>query len=325
MKKNAILPALCAALCLVCASGCASTQESSQPKPTQHVSATPDSPTAASDTQAASATAPSSATQPATTAKKSKAKVNTITPSRRVPNTISPTAPTVDPANIPPNSITGANINPNINSIAGRISDEISSRQVTAISLSKTEIELEVGEKAEIEIAYQPSDAMYKLCSVSGGNECAQISATNNTVTVKGRSAGTCVITVTSQNGHKATCSITVKRNEEITDDSKITYEDLYTAENVGRLSEEMSAVCASLGMERNAQLKGADIAVNTADNKGRTVSYNEVKAEYTQSIKTQLAVLTAEGDYKDYVYNCYTEPNGSDYFINIVISKKEE
>jgi hypothetical protein len=99
----------------------------------------------------------------------------------------------------------------------------------------------------------------------------------------------------------------------------------LYTAEKVGRLTAELSDMCSSLGMSNNASLKGnADIVINTADNKGKKLSFNEVKADYLQKAKSNLAGLVPDGDYKNYVYNCYSESNGSSYVINIVISHKE-
>lgn len=168
---------------------------------------------------------------------------------------------------------------------------------------------------------------MYKLCSVnvSNKNVIEITDKTNKTISIKGKSAGTCVITVVSANGHKATCSVTVKRNETITDDSKIPHSDLCTAENVNRWAAEITSACSSLGMKQNSSLKGVDIAIDTTDNKDQKKSFNEVKAEYVQTVKSQLEALT-EGDYKNYVFNCYTESKGGgEYYINVVISKEQE
>ena len=320
MKKHYLAFVLAAIIGTVCAASCGASVESSIPQPekTRATSATMAVTTEPSATQSAStkATEATKATTKAKTKSRARASVNS-TPRA----TQSPTAPT----NIPPDSISGANINPNLNTIAGRVSADIAARQVSSISLSKSDIELEVGESTELSVTYYPDNAMYKLCTAKVGNGCVIVSTNNRTVTVKAKSAGTTVLTVTSSNGHKATCNITVKRNEEITDDTKLDHADLCTASNVNRWVANLTAECQKLGMTQSASLKGADIAIDTADGKGKKQSFNEVNAAYVQTAKSQLAALVT-GEYKDYVFNCYSESKGGgEYFINIVVEEKQQ
>ncbi len=324
MKRLSFVFVLAAALCALCAAGCSNSSESSSTQPQTRPGATLSEPQVTTQpvTKSAAATKPAKAT----TNKKKKTTASATSPARPAQTpaaTVSPTAP----KNVPGDTISGANINPNIGSIADRVTNEINSKQVTGISLSESDIELTVSETAEITVTYTPADAMYKICSTGlSSSSVAEITGKSNTgIKIKGKAAGTCVLTVTSQNGHKATCGITVKRNETITDDSKIPHADLCTADNVNRWAAEITAECQSLGMKQNASLKGVDIALDTAENADKTQSYNEVKSAYVQSVKTQLESLV-EGDYKDYVFNCYVEAkDGGEYYINVVISKAAE
>ena len=324
MKRLSFVIVLAAALCALCAAGCSNSSESSSTQPQTRPGATLSEPQVTTQpvTKSVAATKPAKAT----TNKKKKTTASATSPARPAQTpaaTVSPTAP----KNVPGDTISGANINPNIGSIADRVTNEINSKQVTGISLSESDIELTVSETAEITVTYTPADAMYKICSTNlSSSSVAEITGKSNTgIKIKGKAAGTCVLTVTSQNGHKATCGITVKRNETITDDSKIPHADLCTADNVNRWAAEITAECQSLGMKQNASLKGVDIALDTAENADKTQSYNEVKSAYVQSVKTQLESLV-EGDYKDYVFNCYVEAkDGGEYYINVVISKEAE
>lgn len=207
-------------------------------------------------------------------------------------------------------------------SIANRVSNDIASMEVTSISLSEKNIDLSVGDKIEIDVTYYPEGALYKLCTAKLSTKCAEISSkTNKSVTLRGVTAGTGVLVVTSQNGHKASCNITVKQNESITDDTKLSHKELCTVENVNRWTAEISAECAATGMTKKDSLKGVDIAIDTSDNADKKKSYNDVKSEYLSTVRSQLDALI-DGDAKDYVYNCYSEPKGGgEYYINVVIS----
>lgn len=323
MKRHIPALVLTALLCAICAAGCGTSKESSGTEPVTKPVATIDKAATEAPTTVAETTAKATeATKATEKSSRSKARVSNVRKNSAQTATQSPTAPT----NIPPDTITGSNINPNINSIAGRISSEIKANQVKSISLSKSDLELEVGESAELEVTYNPSGAMYKLCTAKVNNNSVQVSSSNTKVSVKAKTAGTCVLTVTSYNGHKATCNITVKRNETITDDTKLDHKELCTAQNVQRWTTEITSECQKLGMTQSSSLKGADIAIDTSENKGKKQSYNEVRNEYVQSVKTQLGVLVTGGSYKDYVFNCYSESKGGgEYYINIVVSEKTQ
>ncbi len=325
MKRHRLAILLTAILCALCAASCSASKESSTTEPTTRPSSTIDEQV---ETEPATEIGSTAATDPSGTAKKTKKAKSKTSKNQTAtrPNPTATTSPTA-PKDIPADTIDGDNINPNLGSIANRVANDIASNQVTSISLSSSELELSVGDTEKVDVTYYPEGAMYKLCSVnvSNKNVIEITDKTNKTISIKGKSAGTCVITVVSANGHKATCSVTVKRNETITDDSKIPHSDLCTAENVNRWAAEITSACSSLGMKQNSSLKGVDITIDTTDNKDQKKSFNEVKAEYVQTVKSQLEALT-EGDYKNYVFNCYTESKGGgEYYINVVISKEQE
>ena len=293
-------------------------------------------PTEETGTAAAQTTQGStSATKPTqgTTAPKARASITTnkrsssttaTSPSRR--SSTSPTSASSAArrrTDVPPDTVTGANINPNLSSIYGRVIADVESLQVRSISLAESSVELKVGETVEIAVGYEPDYATGKLCTAEVSTAAASVQSSNSKITVTGKNAGTCVLTVTSKNGHRAVCNVTVKPNEGITDDTKLKYEELCTPENVNRWVADITGACAGLGMSQDTSLKGADITFDTAELKGAEHSYNEVSAMYIDSAAQQLAALTG-GSFGDYVFNCSAEPNGSDSYILIVINKAE-
>lgn len=324
MKKHISALVLTVLIVAVCISGCGTSQQSSNLQPeTQTQTRSDVSDTTAENTTAdtTSATEETQSTS-ATTKSKTKVKIKTSSSSGAVD---SATQPATVQSNVPANSITGANINPNLNAIQNRVDSEWKALQVRAIHLESNSLELEVGETVVLSVAYSPENAMYKQCTASVNNGCVSVSSSNSNVTVKGKSAGTCVLTVTSKNGHKATCNITVKRNESITDDTALPHSDLCTADNVAKWTAAITAKCAELGMTQDATLKGFNIIINTDDNKGQTQSFNEVKSEYVQKAEAQLQ-SAIDGEYSDYTFNCYSEPqDDGEYYIYIVVNKEEE
>ncbi len=168
---------------------------------------------AAVSTEAEGSTADASAEttqQPTTQKPKKNKKQNTTQPTTQ--RTTQPsTRPTTNP-NIPKDNIGPANVNPGISSIQARMMSIINSLELKSIAFNKTSLEIEVGQSETLELKFSPTDAPNKSCTYSTDSSNAAIKLSGTTFTVTGKNAGLCTLTVTSHNGHKAVCDITVKR-----------------------------------------------------------------------------------------------------------------
>lgn len=241
----------------------------------------------AADISAGTTVAESTAQQETTT-KKAKTQ-ETTAPKTTKPKTTQPAAvqPTTINANVPDDNITGANINPNIGAIQGRMVAEIEALAVKSISLSESSLNVTVGETKKLEIRFDPVDAAIKTCSLGTTNGNAKATVSGKTVAVTGVNAGTCSLIVTSHNGHKATCQITVKRADiEITDDTVLPHTELCNAENAARWAEAVAAKLESNGMTRNTSLRGGGISVRTDSNKS-DMSYNAAQQLFVEQAET--------------------------------------
>ena len=237
----------------------------------------------------------------------------------------STTQPATITTDVPADNITGANINPYLGAIQGEVIAEIDAHSVKSISLSHPSITVEVGEKKTVEISFNPSDAVNKICTAETSNGNAKASISGKTVTVSGVNAGTCTLTVTSKNGHKATCNITVKRSaQEITDDTVLPHSELCTAGNVTRWAEAVAAHLESKGMTRDTSLRGGGISLRTDADKS-DMSFNAAKKSFAAQAENDAALVTS-GSWEDYTFNCTTESlGGGEYSIVITIVSKGE
>ena len=83
-------------------------------------------------------------------------------------------------------------------------------KEVTSVALNKTELTLEVGDTATLTATVLPEDAENKAVTWKSNNPAVVAVDNNGKVTAK--TAGTAVITVTTDDGNKtATCTVTVK------------------------------------------------------------------------------------------------------------------
>lgn len=256
-------------------------------------------------------------TQAATKGKSSKQK--TTKPRSTDPTD---TQPTTIQANVPADNITGANINPNLGYIQSQVAARIEALAVKSISLSASNLTLEAGESKELTISFNPSDAAIKSCSMKLNNSNATATLSGTTVTVKGEKAGTATLTVTSHNGHSATCDIIVKRAEQaITDDTVLNHGELCTAENANRWCEAVTAHLSALGMKHNTSLSGASAEISTAGL--NNLSYNSAENELVAQAESELSAQT-DGRWGEYDFNCFAETNGGEYVIVVVMNEAE-
>ena len=269
------------------------------------------------DTSAASSTAstkPSTKAAQATTAPKSK-----ITAT--VPALSSATQPTTLNVHVPDDGITADNINPRIGSIQSEMQEQILALAVTSISLSEVSIDLNTGETKTLDISFTPADAANKTCTVTASNGNVRASVSGKTVSITGVTAGTSTITVTSHNGHKATCDIIVKRVEQdITDDTVLTHKELVTAANAERWTAAVISHLESLGMTRNTSLQGDSYSMGTEGVNNK--SYNEAESDFISLAENEATSITGQ-DWSDYEFNCVCSARDGEYDIIVAINIK--
>ena len=232
------------------------------------------------------------------------------------------TQPVTVQANIPEDNITHSNINPNLGAIQSQVAEDMKALAVKSIRLSSNSLTIATGESAELTLTFNPENAAVKSCSLTVSSGCVKADFSGNSkIVVTGKSAGTCKLTVTSHNGHKAYCDITVKRaGQEITDDTVLSHKELCTAENATRWRTAIAQQCTLLGMKENTELRGASYTINTADDQSSR-SYNAAEKAYVQQALEQVEALT-NGEYESYEFNCISEPQGSEYIITIIVNK---
>lgn len=222
-------------------------------------------------------------------------------------------------SNVPADNISGANVNPNIGAIQGDVQAQINALAVTSIALSSSSLSVLAGETRTLTVSYSPSNAVNKSCTAAADNQNVSVAVSGSTISVTGAKAGVCTLTVTSANGHKATCNITVKPNQSsVTDDTALSHGDLVTAANAERWATAVSADLQALGMTRNTALQGNSIVLTTDGLNNK--SYNTVLREFIRQAETAAEQLT-DGDWSGYEFNCvYRVQSNGEYAIIISV-----
>ncbi len=271
-------------------------------------------------------TAPESTAQQETTKESKKqtttAPAETKSTEATQASTVQPTTITTD---VPADNITGANINPYLGSIQSEVIAEIEAHSVKSISLSQTSLTVTAGESQTLEVSFEPTDAVNKTCKAEVSNNNVKASVSGKTVTVTGVNAGTCTLTVSSSNGHNASCNITVKRAErKITDDTVLTHSELCTASNASRWAEAVASHLEAKGMARDTSLRGGGITLRTDSDKS-DMSFNSAQKSFFAEAEYEAAAVTSSS-WSDYTFNCTAESlGGGEYAIIITIVSKGE
>ncbi len=235
------------------------------------------------------------------------------------------TQPATVQANVPKDNITGENLNPNMGAIQGQVAAEIDALTVQSIGLSENFLTINVGDVHELALTFTPENAAVKACDLTVSSGCAEaVFEGREKIKVTGKSAGTCTIIVTSKNGHKAYCDVTVKRVEqEITDDTELEHADLCTPINADRWRAAMAKHCAELGMKENTALQGSGNSVSTADDKTPR-SYNSAERDYVQQAEIWAQTAT-NGEFESYEFNVVSKPEDGEFVFTLIINKIEE
>lgn len=317
--KNRFLALIAAMLIAVSVlAGCGGQEEAATPDEAVSAKATPDE--TQTETAENSTSASTQSTQPSTAKEQKPASA----PGETQPTTAKPVQD-----NIPEDTITSGNINPNLSFIQSLVIQEMNELAIRTISLDYKWITIKAGESAQLTISYNPENAVPKTCTVKSGNKCVEASIKDNKVTVKGKSEGSALITVTSYNGATASCTVNVEKAKkdddkpvEITDDTVLTHAKVCTRQNADRWLEAVDALCSGAGMEKNTSLSGDTVTINTADYKSDG-SFNSYKEEILGDASAQIATYTNQ-KYSEYEYNCILSSDGSDFKISVTLYKPE-
>ena len=129
---------------------------------------------------------------------------------------------------------------------------------VTSVSLSKSSLGVTVGKSASFTVKVNPNNASNKDYVASTNNGHATVKCSGSTVTVKGISKGSCVVTVKSSNGKTAKCSVTVKakaakKPAKVTDDTVLSLSELHTDKSMKKICDKINAYFINKGMHRDA------------------------------------------------------------------------
>lgn len=235
------------------------------------------------------------------------------------------TVPTTIAVTVPPDNITDENINPNLDSIRHQVDEKIEEQTLKSISLSETSLTLEVGEIGELQLSFNPGDALKKSCSLAKSNDNVSAEMSGTTIKITGKKIGECTVTVISYNGHKASCKVSVKQTETVvTDDTPLPHKELCTSDNVSLWLDAVVKRLKSLGMSQNNALTGADTEIKTADLPDN-ISYNSASKTLSDKAESELKKQT-NGNWKNYEFNCVSEArDNGEYAIIIIVNEKQE
>ena len=200
---------------------------------------------------------------------------------------------------------------------------------VTSVSLSKSSLSVTVGKSASFTVKVNPNNASNKDYVASTNNGNATVSCSGSTVTVKGISKGSCVVTVKSSNGKTAKCSVTVKakaakKPAKVTDDTVLSLSELHTDKSMKKICDKINAAFKAKGMtydsSRNINNSGWHFHEAQGDWKSQSInSYATDMIEYFDVLLWGHALgeqvyddgetsFTYYNDYKGFVFRCYYE-----------------
>ena len=200
---------------------------------------------------------------------------------------------------------------------------------VTSVSLSKSSLSVTVGKSSSFTVKINPSNATNRDYTASTNNGHATVNCSGSTVTVRGISKGSCVVTVKSSNGKTAKCSVTVKAKAsstpaKVTDDTVLSLSELHTDKSMKKICDKINAAFKGKGMKydssRNINNSGWHFHEAQGDWKSQSInSYATDTIEYfdlelwghalgEQVYDDGETSYTYYLDYKDYDFRCYYE-----------------
>ena len=209
---------------------------------------------------------------------------------------------------------------------------------VTSVSLSKSSLSVTVGKSASFTVKVNPNNASNKDYVASTNNGNAKVSCSGSTVTVKGISKGSCVVTVKSSNGKTAKCSVTVKakassKPAKVTDDTVLSVSELHTDKSMKKICDKINAAFKAKGMtyDSSCNTNNSGWFFHEAQGDWKSQSINSYATDMIKYFDLLLwgrclgeqvyddgeTSYTYYDDYKDYAFRCYYEKQ-SDGSYNI-------
>ena len=198
---------------------------------------------------------------------------------------------------------------------------------VSSVSLSKSSLSVTVGKSASFTVTVNPNNATNKDYVASTNNGNATVNCSGSTVTVKGISKGSCTVTVKSNNGKTAKCSVTVKakskpKSTKVTDDTPISHKELCTDNNMQKVCDAINAYFKAKGMKYDSSKNKNNSGwfhCPTQRHYYDVLSVNEEIQRDIEYLDTNYqAIYISEGyDYSGTLFNCYYERlNNGEYEI---------
>ena len=200
---------------------------------------------------------------------------------------------------------------------------------VSSVSLSKSSLSVTVGKSASFTVTVNPNNATNKDYVASTNNGNATVNCSGSTVTVKGISKGSCTVTVKSNNGKTAKCSVTVKakskpKSTKVTYDTPISRNKFLTDKNIQKTCNEANKYFKSKGMRydssKNKNNSGWFFAPTSDYSSTAKRSVNQLIQETIEyfDAEVQANLMDEPGDrYEDIKFNCYYERlNNGEYEI---------
>lgn len=313
-KFFALITAFLLVICLL--TGCEGEENAATPDEAVSAAETPD------EAQSTSIPISTAAGEQSTAPAAAQNQKTTESPESTQPTTAKPVQD-----NIPPDTIGAGNINPNIGWIQDLVISEINELTIRSISLDRTNIKLKAGESEKLTISFNPENAVPKTCTVQSTAKCVQASIKEGVVTVTGKSEGSATVVVTSYNGAKAYCNVSVEKADDekpapITDDTVLPHDKVCTKTNAERWFDAVEAYCANTGMEKNTTLSGDTVTVSTSEFKSDG-SFNSYKEQIADSAAAQIDAYSGK-NYSEYEYNCVLVPDGNEFTISVTLHKNE-
>ena len=186
---------------------------------------------------------------------------------------------------------------------------------VTSVSLSKSSMNVTVGSSNSFNVTINPGNATNRNYTVNTSNGNAAVSCSGSTVTVYGKNAGSCTITVKSNNGKTAKCSVTVKAKPT----QKQTYNfdaDYFYSKVVAYAKSKGFKFDTSLTLD-NAAWRNPDVFTRWEVENHSTDEFLEKEYESVDGFCEYIRTL----DYDD--WGVYYVP--SDFSINIIMHQLHE
>ena len=200
---------------------------------------------------------------------------------------------------------------------------------VSSVSLSKSSMSVTVGKSSSFTVTINPSNATNRDYTASTSNGNATVNCSGSTVTVKGISKGSCTVTVKSNNGKTAKCSVTVKakskpKSTKVTDDTPLSRNKFLTDKNIQKTCNEANKYFKSKGMRydssKNKNNSGWFFAPTSDYSSTAKRSVNQLIQETIEyfDAEVQANLMDEPGDrYEDIKFNCYYERlNNGEYEI---------